>query len=220
MKNEPANILTGGALHSDLRELIASARQTVARGVNAALVTLYWKVGDRLRRDVLGKQRAEYGKEILSTLSKELTSELRPGFSALNLSRMMAMAEGFPDQTIVSGLVTHLGWSQFVEILPLKQPLQRDFYAEMCRIGRWSVLLLREKTNGMLYRRTALSKKPEELINQELRDLREQDLFMPDLVFRYPYLLDFLGLKDSYSEKDLETAILRNFGIFDRTQKK
>jgi hypothetical protein len=122
------------ALVADIRELILSARQNTARGVNAALVMLYWQVGQRLRTEVLKLERAEYGKEILSTTSKELMTEFGRGFSWPNLSRMMALAEEFPDSEILSTLSKELGWSHFVELLPLKKHLQRDFYAEMCRL--------------------------------------------------------------------------------------
>ncbi|GAH15931.1 unnamed protein product, partial [marine sediment metagenome] len=123
-------------------------------------------------------------------------------------------AEAFPDTQIVATLSRQLSWSHFKEILPFKKPLQRDFYAEMCRLERWSVRTLRKKIDGMLYERTAISKKPEELAKKELTALREEDRLTPDLVFRDPYFLDFLGLKDTYSEKDLETAILREMEGF------
>ena len=202
------------ALVTDLRELILSVRQTVARGVNAALVMLYWKIGQRIRTELLRDKRAEYGEEIVATVSQQLTAEFGNGFSRFSLSRMMQFAEAFPDEKIVATLSQQLGWSHFVELLPLKKHLQRDFYAEMCRVERWSVRLLRQKIGGMLYERTALSKKPEKLAALELQKLREEDKLTPDLVFRDPYLLDFLGLKGAYSEKDLETAILRDLESF------
>jgi predicted nuclease of restriction endonuclease-like (RecB) superfamily len=107
-----------------------------------------------------------------------------------------------------------LGWSHFVEIIPLKDEMQREFYAEMCRVERWSVRTLRQKIGGMLFERTALSKKPAELARKELAVLREEDKLTPDLIFRDPYFLDFLGLKDTYGEKDLEAAILREMEAF------
>ena len=204
----------GPSLFSEVRDLILTTRQTVSRGINAALVMLYWNVGQRIRRDVLANKRAEYGAEILPTLSAKLVPEFGQGFSPRNLARMISFAEALTDPQIVSALTTQLSWSHFVELLPLNKPHQRDFYAEMCRIERWSVRTLREKINGMLYERTALSKKPDKLIKKELEDLREQDRLTPDLVFRDPYLLDFLGLKDTYSEKDLESAILRDLESF------
>ena len=202
------------ALVSDLRELILSARQTVARGVNAALVVLHWQIGRRIHQDILNSKRAEYGQEIVPTLSAQLTPEFGDGFSKRNLFRMVQFAEAFPDQQILSTLSKELGWSHFVELLPLKKHLQRDFYAEMCRVERWSVRLLRQKIGGMLYERTALSKKPSKLAALELQKLREEDKLTPDLVFRDPYFLDFLGLKGAYSERDLETAILRDLEAF------
>ena len=119
-----------------------------------------------------------------------------------------------PDREIVSTLSRQLSWSHFVEILQLKDPLQRDFYAEMCRIERWSVRTLRAKIGGMLFERTALSKKPETWSSRNSQSSGEEDTLTPDLVFRDPYFLDFLGLKDAYSEKDLETAILREMEQF------
>jgi len=201
-------------LLTDVRQLILAARQTVARGVNAALVLLHWQIGQRVRKDILGEKRAEYGEEIVATLSRQLTVEFGRGFAEKNLRRMVQLAEVFPDDKIVATLSRQLGWSHFVELLPLKKHLQRDFYAEMCRIERWSVRTLRRKIGGMLYERTALSKKPAKVAEQELQQLREEDTLTPDLVFRDPYLLDFLGLKGTYSERDLETAILRDLEAF------
>jgi len=218
MENE-AKMLTNllkptDTLFNDLRALIIEARQDVAREVNSALVLLYWRVGKRIRQDILNEKRAEYGEEIVPTLSTQLVPEFGDGFSKRNLFRMVRFAEVFPEENIVVTLSRQLGWSHFVEIVPIKNELQRDFYAEMCRIERWSVRTLRQKISGMLFERTALSKKPAELVKQELAQLREEDKFTPDLVFRDPYFLDFLGLKDTYSEKDLEMAILRELEAF------
>lgn len=212
----PKSLVTTGdaTLLTDVRQLIADAREATATAVNSALVLLYWRVGHRIRTEVLGSKRADYGGQIVSTLSKELEADFGSGFSVPNLSRMMWMAEAFPDREVVLGLATRLGWSHFVEILPMKDPLKREFYAEMCRIERWSVRTLREKIGGMLFERTAFSKKPKKLAEQELVKLRETDQLTPDLVFRDPYLLGFLGLKNTYSEKDLENAILRELEAF------
>ena len=200
-------------LLTEVRGLIVGVRQSVARGVNAELVRLYWQIGQRIGRHILQEKRAEYGQEIIAALSKGLRTEFGQGFSVPNLSRMMALAEAF-DETILSALSQELGWSHFVELLPLNKPVQRDFYAEMCRIERWSVRTLRQKIQGMLYERTALAKKPAKLAALELKKLRQEDRLTPDLVFRDPYLLDFLGLKDTYAEKDLEAAILRQMEAF------
>jgi len=203
-----------GDLIGDIRRLIEVARQNVAVTVNAGLTVLYWQIGNRIRQDILKEKRADYGKEIVATLSQELTKEYGNGFSYSALTRIVRFAEIFPDTQIVATLSRQLSWSHFKEILPLKKPFQRDFYAEMCRVERWSVRTLRKKIDGMLYERTAISKKPEELIEKDLAALREEDRLTPDLVFRDPYFLDFLGLKDTFSEKDLETSILREMESF------
>ena len=204
---------TNPALLNDLQTLIRQAREQVAQAVNSALVLLYWEVG-RIRTEILGNKRATYGEEILPTLSAKLVAEFGQGFTEKSLRRMMQLAEVFPDQQIVATLSRQLGWSHFVEIIPLKDQLQREFYAEMCRVERWSVRTLRDKIQGMLYERTALSRKPKELARQELTALKEEDRLSADLVFRDPYLFDFLGLKDTYSEEDLEAAILREIERF------
>jgi len=143
-----------------------------------------------------------------------LVDEFGAGFSAKNLRHMMKFAEAFAETDIVSTLSRQLGWSHFKEIIYLKDDLQRDFYAEMCRVERWSVRTLRDKIGSMLYERTAISKQPEDVARAELAALRAEDRLTPDLVFRDPYLLDFLGLKDRYLEKDLEDAILRELETF------
>ena len=198
----------------DIRHLIEEARSAVAATVNAGLTMLYWHIGQRIREEILHGNRAGYGEEIVSTLSRQLMDEYGDGFSAKNLRHMIRFAEVFRDERIVSTLWRQLGWSHFKEIVYIKDPLKRDFYAEMCRLERWSVRVLREKVDSMLYERTALSKKPDKLIRRELDMLRKEDRLTPDLVFRDPYILDFLGLKDRYLEKDLEDAILRELEQF------
>jgi len=127
---------------------------------------------------------------------------------------MVRFAEAFPKAAIVSALRRQLTWTHFKSLMYLEDPLKRDFYAEMCRIERWSTRTLEKKIGGMLFERTALSKKPAKLAAMELKALREADALTPDLVFRDPYFLDFLGLKDTYAEKDLEAAILREMEAF------
>ncbi|PIP37178.1 MAG: cytoplasmic protein, partial [Desulfobacterales bacterium CG23_combo_of_CG06-09_8_20_14_all_51_8] len=201
-------------LIDDLRRMIEETRQGVAVTVNAALTLLYWRVGKRINEEILKGERAEYGKEILATVSQELVNDYGKGFSYSALTRMLKFNEVFPDAQIVATLSQTLSWSHFCELFPLEKPLQRDFYAEMCRIERWSVRTLRQKIGSMLYERTALSKKPDELARIELDALRDEDKLTPDLVFRDPYFLDFLGLTGAFQEKDLEAAILREMEAF------
>ena len=196
------------ALLADLRGLIESARQRIATVANASTTILCWNVGRRLLRESLQDGRGAYGRRILATVSQELSAEFGVGFSYAALTRMVRFAEWMTDERIVSTLSTQLSWSHFIELLPIKDPLARDFYAEMCRIERWDVRTLRLKIGGMLFQRTALSRKPKSVIASQIGQLRDGHM-TPDLVFRDPYLLDLLGLKGAYSERDLESAILR-----------
>lgn len=206
--------LDTNGLISDLQKMIDDARATVSVSVNAGLTFLYWRIGQRLNREILKGKRAGYGKGILATVSQQLTSTYGSGFSYSALTRMIKFSEVFSEQSIVATLSQVLSWSHFRQLLSLDKPFQRDFYAEMCRVERWSVRALRKKIDGMLYERTALSKKSDELIQDELQQLREEDRLSPELIFKDPYFLDFLGIKDRYYEKDLEDAILRELEAF------
>ena len=201
-------------LLAEVRELILIARQCVAQTANAALTMLHWQIGNRIRMDILQEKRAEYGEKIVTSLATQLEAEFGRGFGRRNLFNMIRFAETFPEQEIVQSLIAQLGWTHFLHIIRLHEPLKRDFYAEMCRIERWSTRTLEKKISGMLFERTALSKKPAALVAMELKQLRNEDKLTPDMVFRDPYVLDFLGLKDTYAEKDLEAAILREMEAF------
>jgi predicted nuclease of restriction endonuclease-like (RecB) superfamily len=201
-------------LLADLRQLIEQARQEAVVAVNAGLTLMYWRIGLRIQSEVLDGQRASYGAEIVSTLSRQLVADHGRGFEEKNLRRMVQFAALFPDQDIVVTLSRQLSWSHFIALLPLKDPLARDFYAQMCSIERWSVRTLRERVDSMLFERTALSKKPEELIKLELDALRAEGDVTPPLVLKDPYVLDFLELDDRYLETNLEDAILRELEHF------
>jgi predicted nuclease of restriction endonuclease-like (RecB) superfamily len=212
-KNEKNSVVTP-VLIEDLRKLIGQARQNVATTVNAGLTLLYWRVGKRMVDEVLGKERAAYGQQIVVSVARQLVQEYGPSFGDKNLRRMMQFAEVFPKEQIVVSLIRQLSWTHFIALLPIKDPLERDFYAELSRVEGWSVSRLRQKIDSMLFQRTALSRKPEKLARKELNAVREDGEWMPDMVFRDPYILDFLNLSDSYSERDLETAILRDIEAF------
>jgi len=211
----PVLAVAADRLLGDVRALIEAAREQTARAVNSALVSLYWHIGTRIRQDILREKRAGYGEEIVATLSRQLTAEFGRGYTEKGLRRMIQFAESFPDGEIVAALSRELSWSHLVELIPLEDRLKRDFYAEMCRVERWSVRTLRHKIAHLLYERTALSKKPDEVIARDIAALRDEDRITPDLVFRDPYFLDFLGLTaGTYSEKDVEAAILRELEAF------
>ena len=126
----------------------------------------------------------------------------------------MQFGEIFPDEQIVAAVMRQLSWTHFTLLIPIKDAIKRDFYAEMCRVERWNVRTLQKKIDSMLFERTALSKMPDSLIRAEVDTLRNEDRLTPDLVFRDPYFLDFLNLNDRYFEKDLEDAIMRELEQF------
>ena len=201
-------------LIGDIRGLIEQSRQQLASAVNSALTQLYWRIGQRIRSEVLQGERAAYGEQIVSALARQLSSDYGRGFAEKNLRHMLRFVEAFPDEAIVSTLSRQLAWSHFLEIIYLSDALARDFYAQMCAQERWSVRRLRERKDTQLFERTALSKQPAALLAQELATLRQTGEVKPALVLKDPYVLDFLGLQDRYLEKDLEDAILRELEGF------
>jgi predicted nuclease of restriction endonuclease-like (RecB) superfamily len=198
----------------EIRRLIEEARRQATVAVNIGLTALYWRVGKRIQQEILGSERAAYGEQIVVTVSRQLVADYGRGYSEKNLRRMVQFAEAFPEEEIVVTLSRQLSWSHFSALLPLSQPSQRDFYAEMARIEGWSVRTLRARIDSMLYERTALSKQPEALIRQELAMLRSKGDLTPALLLKDPYVLDFLELNDRFLERDLEDAILRELETF------
>lgn len=201
-------------LLADIRSLVEDARRQAAAVVNTGLTLTYWRIGQRIHAEVLSGGRAAYGEQIVSTLSRQLSADYGRSFGVKNLRHMMRFAETFPDENIVYALGRQLSWSHFLEIIYQKEPLKRDFYAEMCRIERWSVRTLRERMGSLLFERTAIAKQPEAIIKQELDTLRATQSVSARLLLKDPYILDFLDLQDRHLEKNLEDAILRELENF------
>jgi len=206
--------LASDALLHELRTLIDTARQRVARAVNSELVLLYWQVGRRLRDEVVGEDRAAYGEQVVDAVADALTADFGRGFSKRNLYYMLRFAEVFPDAEIVNALRAQLTWTHLRELIAIDDPLKRQFYTELCRIERWSTRTLKQKMGGMLFERTAIAKRPAQVVEHALTALRDEQRMSPDLVFRDPYVLDFLRLPADFSEADLEAAILRELESF------
>ncbi len=202
-------------LFHDVCAIVENARGRVASSVNAEIVLMYWAVGDRINRDVLGGKRAAYGERRVERLSAALCERYATReFATRKLRRMMQFAQLFPDRSIVSRAATQLSWSHIVELLPLPDPIRREFYLTLAASEGWSRDLLREKIDGMLFERTAISGKPEEFVRRELSTLRERGGLHPDLVFKDPYFLDFTGLRGFYSERDLEDMLIAGLQSF------
>lgn len=183
------------ALHAELRDLIAGSRTRLAATVNSELTRLYWAVGDRLRREVLGGERAEYGAKIVARQGEKLAAEFGRGFEARNLRRMIQFVEAFSDAPIVSTLSTKLSWSHFVELLSIPVEEARLFYAHACAESRWSVRELRQAIERKTYERTAIAASETTGIATALAEVNATGETTPGLVFKDPYFLDFLDLR-------------------------
>ena len=164
-------------------------------------------MGKRINEDILQHQRAGYGEQIVQTLSTQLRLEYGSGWSEKQLRHCLRFAETIQDEQIVSALRRQLSWTHIKTIIYIDGELKRTFYLEMCKLEKWSTRTLQHRINSMLYERTTISKKPALTIQNDLEQLKNERLISPDLVFRDPYFLDFLGLKDTWSEKDIETGI-------------
>jgi len=200
-------------LIQEVKQLIEQSRQKVGMVVNSELSLLYWQIGKRIKEDILNEKRAEYGKQVIATLAKQLTLEYGRGWSEKQLRHCIHFAETFSEE-IVYTLCRQLSWSHIRLIMFIDSPLKREFYIEMTKHEHWSVRQLQERIKSLLFERTAISKKPEETIKGDLEQLKTQQKLSANLVFRDPYLLDFLGLSDHYSEKDLESTILAELQQF------
>lgn len=196
-------------LFRDLRELVSSARRRVATTVNAESVMLYWSVGMRIKIDILKNKRAAYGEEIVKKASNFLTAEFGGGWGFQTVRHCVRAAYTFSKKDIVYALRTQLMWTHLRSLMAISDDLKRQFYLEMCAHEHWSTREMDEKIDGLLYERTAISRKPERLIKKELEKAHVDGELTPDLVFRSSYFLTLSGLRDEYTETDLEDAVLR-----------
>lgn len=199
-------------LFETVKNLIEQTKRKVAISVNASLTLMYWNIGKIINEEILKNQRAEYGKEIVATLSQQLQKAYGKGYSYSALTRMVKFATLFDEQKVAT-LSQRLSWSHFRELIPLEDKLKIEFYAQMSITEGWSVRVLRERIDSMLFERTALSKKPDELISYELQKIEKGEV-TKEVLLKDPYILDFLDVNDRYIEKDLEDAILRDIEKF------
>ncbi len=209
MKEITHNLVPAPAdsLHAELRVLIAISRQRLAGAVNAELTRLYWSVGERLRTAVLGgADRAKYGDQLIQRVGDQLAQEFGRGFEAKNLRRMVQFAQAFPQPEIVATLSRQLSWSHFVNLLPLKTEPARQFYASQAATNTWSVRELRHQIERKAFERAEIASAQSPVMQSAATT--------PALIFKDPYFLDFLGLRQGHDEADLESAILRQLEAF------
>lgn len=201
-------------LYTDVCRIIDDTRNRVAIFVNSEVCLTNWRVGKRIKEDVLFNKRAEYGKQIVKNLSARLTERYGKGWSLQTLQHCIRAAYTFTEEEIVYAVRMQFSWTQLRSVMFISDPLARQFYMQMCQYERWSTRTLEEKIDSQLYERTVISRRPEEVIRQTLDEHAEKQILVPDLVFRSSYFLDALGLPDYFSEKDLENAILSQMQTF------
>ena len=201
-------------LYNMISNEIEKTKYNIAIQVSNEITLLYWNIGKDIKENILNLEKAEYGKKIIKRLSEKLTLKYGRGYSKANLFRMIKIYEYYPDYKIFSTLSRKLSWSHFVELLQIQDKTEREFYTVMCQNEIWSVRTLRERIDSALYKRTIISRKPEETIINDLKLLNNENKMTTDLFFRDPYVLDFLELKDTYSESDLEKAIINELEKF------
>jgi len=194
---------TEQALLSELFQLIEQSRQHVVSQVNSTLTLLFWQVGKRINEDILQNKRADYGKQIVPTLSEQLKEKYGRNFELGNLRRMMQFAELFSDIQIVATLSRQLSWSHFRELIPLKSQEARQFYAQTSAKQALGIRELRKQISTKTYERSSIANLQNTSNNPAIYN-----------TFKDPYFLDFLGLQNTYLEKDLEAAILKELEAF------
>ena len=191
------------SLFDEISEMIEQGRCAVAAQVNNTAILTFWRVGKRVNEVVLQNKRAEYGKQIVSTLSTQLKEKYGRSFELRNLRRMMQFTDEFPDMEIVSTLSSQLSWSHFIELLPLKTIEARLYYANDAAERHLGVHQLRQMISRKAFER-------KEIANTQISDAEK----MPLDTFKDPYLFDYMGLNDEYLESDLEEAVLRELEKF------
>lgn len=201
-------------LYHEVCGVIDSAKKQIAVYFNSKICMTNWLVGKCIREDVLNNRRAEYGKQIIINLSARLTAKYGKGWSAKTLRHCLRCAETFSEDEIVSAVQRQFTWTHLKSLMYINDPLARSFYMQMCQIEHWDTRTLDKKIDAQLYERTAISRKPEDVIKQELAFVQETHQLIPDMVFRSSYFLDMLGLPDIYTEKDLESSILSQIQLF------
>jgi len=190
-------------LFNELAQLIEQSQQQVVAQANSTVTLLFWHVGTRIYQKILQNKRADYGKQIVPTLSAQLENAYGKNFTEKNVRRMIQFAEQFSDFTIVVTLSRQLSWSHFLVLIPLKNIEAKEFYAQKIITETLGVRDLRKQITAKTFERTNIANLQVAQHNSVLHN-----------TFKDPYFLNFLGLQNTYLEKDLEPAILRQLEAF------
>ena len=202
-----------GLLLSGVTQLLKNARTQAARSVNSIITMTYWELGRRIvEYEQKGEFRAEYGKSVLRKLSEDLTKIFGRGFSERNLEQMRLFYTTYPISQTLSAKF-NLPWSHYIELLSLKNKNARRFYEEEALHGGWTVRQLRRQIATQFYERTLLSKNKKAMLIKGGK-AKPEDRVTPEEEIKDPYVLEFLNLKDEYSESDFEEALICHLESF------
>ena len=214
MKSNEVELTTQASTILDgVKALVEAARTRVALYVNTETSILYWSIGNYLNRKLVGEGRAEYGRQILATVSQGLTMAYGKGYTYTALTRMRKVASVFPEE-IVATLSQQLSWSHLIELSIIDNEQKRTYYAAFAASERWGVRKLRDSIDAMVFERTAIAAHTEKTINSAIASIHARQPIDPELVFKNTYVLDFLNLPASYGEKELEQALIDNLQEF------
>ncbi len=208
-----SDVANSDSLFQGIVQLIAQTSHKVAVSLNAEISRLYWSIGNYITTQVRYETYSQYGGQILATLSKRLTEKFGKGYTYSALTRMVKVAREYPDVSMFATLSQTLSWSHFVELASIEETTKRLFYQQMCLTEHWSLRVLRQKQDTMLYERSMIATKSETEISEQLTKLNDE-IITPDVVFKSSYVLDFLGLSGIFSEKELENAIVSQLENF------
>ena len=215
-----------GNIRAEIIGLLHAARAASIRSVNALMTATYWEIGRRIVEfEQRGVERAEYGEELIKQLARDLTRQFGRGFGAVNLSQMRRFYVEWQPQRIfqtpsekspsLSELAAKfpLPWSAYVRLLSVKNPGARSFYETEALRSGWSIRQLDRQIGSQFYERIALSQNKAALL--EKGQIAEPgDVVTPEEAIKDPFVLEFLDLKDEYSESDLEAALIQNLTDF------
>jgi len=193
----------GAELVNELTELIEASKKQITAQINSSLTILFWRVGNSINKFILQNERADYGKQIVVTVSRQLTERYGRNYEEKNLRRMIQFAKSYSNYEKITLLSKHLSWSHFLALIPMKNDEAKDFYSKLVYDNRLGVRGLRNQINRKVFERTK---------NSDL-GLIESDKIGKG-IFKDPYFLDFLELKEGYLENDLEAAILKELELF------
>ena len=196
-------IVDDPALFERVSAIIENRKSRVQAAVNSEVTLMFWEIGSYINSVILDNKRAEYGKQIVATLSLQLQEKYGSSFQYTNVSRMMKLAERFPNIEIVVPLAQQLSWSHFIALLPLKSDEAFMYYANDAMSRQLGKRELRRQISRKAYERR-------EIANSQTTETSETPLN----AFKYPYLLDILELKENYLEGDLEKAIISRIEAF------